>query len=391
MKICAIVCEYNPFHNGHKYLLERARELSGCDALVCVMSASFTQRGEICVLPKFLRAEHAIKGGADCVLQLPAAFSVAPAEIFAAGAVSIISKIPDVTHLAFGCENADGESIQKTAKILFDEGGTFKDALKRSLGGGESYKRAVARALEESGAQPGIASSPNNVLALEYAKALLKAGSDIKIVPVERTGAGYAEKELKENFSSASGIRANLCNPKIAGNVPGYVFAALKGADLKKAEEKLGAIERFAIDARGTDGLKKVFGCTEGLENKIYSLRGENAEEIIKSSTGKRYSSSRIRRILAANALSLYADDVKEYLAHGTYIKPLAVNESMADEIFAALAQSELPVIVKQSDLNSLSPTARKCFLSDGRADFVRSLCFGESEYDYTVKFVKRQ
>ena len=249
----------------------------------------------------------------------------------------------------------------------------------------------MARALEESGAQPGIAFSPNNVLALEYAKALLKACSDIKIVPVERTGAGYAEKELKENFSSASGIRANIGNPKIAGNVPGYVFAALKGADLKKAEETLDKIERFAIDARGTDGLKKVFGCTEGLENKIYSLRGETAEEIIKSSTGKRYSSSRIRRILAANALSLYADDVKKYLAHGTYIKPLALSESMADEIFAALAQSELPVIVKQSDLNSLSPTARKCFLSDGRADFVRSLCFGESEYDYTVKFVKRQ
>ena len=107
MKFCAIICEYNPFHNGHRYLLEHAKKLSGCDGILCLMSAAFTQRGEAAVMPKFVRAEHAVLGGADCVLQLPAAFSVAPAEIFAQGAVSILKSIPAVTHLAFGSENAD--------------------------------------------------------------------------------------------------------------------------------------------------------------------------------------------------------------------------------------------------------------------------------------------
>ena len=86
MKICAVICEYNPFHNGHKYLIEQAKRLSGCDAVLCIMSGNFTQRGEAAVLPKFVRAEHAVRGGADCVIQLPAAFSVAPAEVFAQGA-----------------------------------------------------------------------------------------------------------------------------------------------------------------------------------------------------------------------------------------------------------------------------------------------------------------
>ena len=118
MKICAIICEYNPFHNGHKYLIDRARELSGCDFILCLMSGSFTQRGEAAILPKFTRAEHAIEGGADCVLQLPALFSVAPAEIFARGAISILKAIPAVSCLAFGSENAAVNDIVRAADIL---------------------------------------------------------------------------------------------------------------------------------------------------------------------------------------------------------------------------------------------------------------------------------
>ena len=100
MKILAIICEFNPFHNGHRYLLEKAKKLSGADAVLCIMSGNFTQRGEICVLDKYTRAKHAILGGADCVIQLPAPFAVAPAEIFAKGAIKILSSIPEVAFLA---------------------------------------------------------------------------------------------------------------------------------------------------------------------------------------------------------------------------------------------------------------------------------------------------
>ncbi|MDE6075210.1 MAG: nucleotidyltransferase family protein [Clostridia bacterium] len=133
MEICAIICEFNPFHNGHAYLLRRARELSGCDAVLCVMSGSFTQRGEICRTDKFLRAKHAVLCGADAVVELPAPFAVAPAEIFARGAVGIISSIPQVKCVAFGCESGSAEDFLNAAKIANGESGLFKTTLEKHL------------------------------------------------------------------------------------------------------------------------------------------------------------------------------------------------------------------------------------------------------------------
>ncbi|MDE6790385.1 MAG: nucleotidyltransferase family protein, partial [Clostridia bacterium] len=139
MEICAIICEFNPFHNGHAYLLRRARELSGCDAVLCVMSGSFTQRGEICRTDKFLRAKHAVLCGADAVVELPAPFAVAPAEIFARGAVGVISSIPQVKCVAFGCESGEAEDFLYAAKIANSESALFKATLEKHLDSGESY------------------------------------------------------------------------------------------------------------------------------------------------------------------------------------------------------------------------------------------------------------
>ena len=147
--------------------------------------------------------------------------------------------------------------------------------------------------------------------------------------------------------------------------------------------------------------MTRIFGCTEGLENKLKSDAGLTTEEIIASATSKRYTSSRIRRILTANMLGLYSDDVKRYIAEGTYIKPLAVRADRKDEIFAELAGSDLPVIIKKMSLNSLAPTnrhrydaqetaAEKCYKTDLLADYTRSLIHAEKpEYEYTVKLVQ--
>ena len=115
MNFCAIICEFNPFHNGHKYILEQARRLSGCDGVLCIMSGSFTQRGEACVFDKYTRARHAVLSGADCVIQLPAPFAVAPAEIFASGAIKILSPIPQVKPLEFGCEDGEKKLFTNSA------------------------------------------------------------------------------------------------------------------------------------------------------------------------------------------------------------------------------------------------------------------------------------
>ena len=382
MKICTIICEFNPFHNGHKYLLNKARALSGCDAVLCIMSGNFTQRGEICVLDKFTRAKHAVLGGADCVIQLPAPFAVAPAEIFAAGAIKILSSIPEVTTLAFGSESGDGEKIMSSAQILCSESETFKSTLAQALDCGESYIKSYGKAFVACGGDISVLQNPNDILALEYAKAIIKLNSEIKILPVKRVGAGYNDGEIKQNYSSASAIRGNLTSPLIKDNIPDFVYEDLKNTVNARA---FGDIQKYALISGGKESLSKVTGCGEGLENKLYALSDLTAEEIIAEATSKRYSASRIRRILTCNALGLYEENCKEFLKSDLYIKPLAINKSVKDGIFNALNRSPYPVVIRQRDFENLSESAKSCFEKDLFESKVFGTASGKSIYDFTV------
>ena len=362
MKICAIICEFNPFHNGHKYLLEQAKKASGCDALLCIMSGSFTQRGEMCILDKFTRAKHAVLGGADCVIQLPATFAVAPAEIFAKGAIKILSSVPEVSHLAFGCESGQCEDFLNAAKLLLNESKKFKDVLSEKLEGGESYIKSYAAAFKSCGGNGELLSKPNNVLALEYTKALMRINSDISILPIKRIGGGYSDGELKEDFSSATAIRQNLADLKVKNNLPDFVYDDLQNAATGNYDSML----RYCLFKTGTDKLKRIYGCGEGLENRLKSLDGNPVQEIINAATSKRYSSSRIKRILCANALELYRDESERFLNSELYIKVLAIKKDKADRMLAALAKSDYPLITDGSSaLTKLTDTAKQCLEKD--------------------------
>lgn len=362
MKICTIICEFNPFHNGHKYFLEQAKKASGCDALLCIMSGSFTQRGEMCILDKFTRAKHAILGGADCVIQLPATFAVAPAEIFAKGAIKILSSVPEISYLAFGCESGLHEDFLNAAKLLLNESKKFKDVLSEKLSGGESYIKSYAAAFESCGGNGELLSNPNNILALEYTKALMRINSDISILPIKRIGGGYSDGELKEDFSSATAIRQNLADLKIKNNLPDFVYDDLQNAATGNYDSML----RHCLFKTGTDKLKRIYGCGEGLENRLKSLDGNPVQEIINAATSKRYSSSRIKRILCANALELYRDESERFLNSELYIKVLAIKKDSADRMLAALAKSDYPLITDGSSaLTKLTDTAKQCLEKD--------------------------
>lgn len=368
MKICAIICEFNPFHNGHKYLLDKAKNISGCDAVLCIMSGNFTQRGEMCVLDKYTRAKHAVLGGSDCVIQLPLPFAVAPAEIFAKGAIKILSAIPDVTALAFGCESGNAENFIKASELLIDESERFKNVLNKKLADGDSYIKSYAAAFEDCGGDKSLISNPNNVLGLEYVKAILRAKAAIKILPIKRIGSGYNDGELKENYSSASAIRQNLACDTIRNNLPDFVYENLKNfADSKEFESML----RHYLFKTTAKDLKRIYGCGEGLENKLKSLENQPLDKIICGATSKRYSSSRIRRILCANALEIYREDTERFLKADLYIKPIAVKKERADEILSALAKSVYPVITGAYNDN-LTGSAGECFKKD---------CFENSLY----------
>lgn len=331
MDICAIICELNPLHNGHAYLIECAKRLTGCDAVLLIMSGSFTQRGEMCILDKYVRARHAILSGADAVIELPAPFAVAPAEIFARGAVKMLSSIPDVKYLCFGCEDvADFDAV---AKYLSDENGTFRERLASLLESGEGYAFAYSKAAEK---YSDLLSSPNNILAVEYAKANLKEGSRLALFPVQRQGNGYNSEKLSGKFASARAIRSNLHCADTADYVPDVVLV-----DLRQADDRTERFKRFAADClflADKQKLKGIYGCSEGLENRLKNLSlGLSFDEIIEKCTNKRYSATRIRRIICANMLSSDRQCADEALTKRLPVKVLAVRKSLADAILPLL------------------------------------------------------
>ncbi len=380
MKILAIICEFNPFHSGHEYLIEQAKRMSGCDAVLCIMSGNFTQRGEMCINGKYIRAKHAILGGADCVIQLPAPFAVAPAEIFASGAVKILSAIPDIKYLAFGCENADLD-YYKNAEISLNESANFKTLLQNGLNEGDSYVKSYSRAFSSCGGDVRIVRQPNNVLGLEYVKSILKLNSKIKILPIQRIGGNFSDGTVYENYSSAFAIRNGLNNEKVKKCVPEFVLNDLpKQFETNEYENYL----RYVLFNSEKSELKRIYGCGEGLENKLKSLENMPFVDIIRHTTSKRYSSSRIRRILCANALELYRDDCEKYLSANLYIKPLAVKRLAADKILSALSKSKYPVVTG-IDTENLNTTAKECFEQDRKEFEMYNFLTHSDNKDYMV------
>ncbi len=380
MKILAIICEFNPFHSGHEYLIEQAKRMSGCDAVLCIMSGNFTQRGEMCINGKYIRAKHAILGRADCVIQLPAPFAVAPAEIFASGAVKILSAIPDIKYLAFGCENADLD-YYKNAEISLNESENFKTLLQNGLNEGDSYVKSYSRAFSSCGGDVRIVRQPNNVLGLEYVKSILKLNSKIKILPIQRIGGNFSDGTVYENYSSAFAIRNGLNNEKVKKCVPEFVLNDLpKQFETNEYENYL----RYVLFNSGKSELKRIYGCGEGLENKLKSLENMPFGDIIRHTTSKRYSSSRIRRILCANALELYRDDCEKYLSANLYIKPLAVKRLAADKILSALSKSKYPVVTG-IDTENLNTTAKECFEQDRKEFEMYNFLTHSDNKDYMV------
>ena len=171
MKICGIICEYNPFHNGHLYHLQAARKTSGADFVLCIMSGNFVQRGEAAVLNKYTRARHAVRAGADAVIELPAVFSTSPAELFAKGAIKLLTAIPNLSQLCFGCESGDSENFLEAAEALDNEPAEVSREIKALMKRGVGYAKARAE-VWRTRFPDGFLLSPNNILGIESARAV---------------------------------------------------------------------------------------------------------------------------------------------------------------------------------------------------------------------------
>lgn len=379
MKICAIICEYNPFHNGHSYQLNAARELSGADAVLCLMSGNFVQRGEAAILDKYTRARHAVAAGADIVLELPTPFATANAELFAKGAIHVLSSIPSVKTLCFGAESAQKTAFMLAAKYLNDEPKEVSEKIKEALASGTSYAKARAQAF--AGFIPfDMLSSPNNILGLEYTKAILASQADIEILPVQRVGGGYTDEALLDDYSSASAIRAAIASgEKIKNNLPDFVWRDLP----KTVKNDLDVLEKYALLARSANEIAQICDCTEGLEN-AFKRAAEKNVPLVKSLTSARYTSSRIRRIALQNLLRIDETLVRESLQAPLYLRVLAVKKERAG-LLSELGSSPLPILARAHDENVLTGVAKRCYEADIFAERVYSLVYGTSEKEKNI------
>ncbi len=333
VKTTGIIAEYNPFHNGHKYHIEKARELCGADAVVVVMSGNFTQRGEPAAIDKFARARAALSGGADLVVELPVVFACQSAQRFAAGGVALLEAI-GCDFLSFGAETDDVKSLQKAADFFNKNDTVFTQKLTDLLKEGVSYPRAVS---EASGVD--ILDTPNNTLAIEY----LKANRTMTPVAIKRHGS------LHDQIGSALDIRAKIYSGEaydhLVPNTTAEVLCTSPIADLKAFENLV--LYKLRTSAKGT--IASAPDVTEGLENRIYDavLKSSSLEELYNNIKTKRYTLARIRRILTNIVLGITKDDVN---LPPQYIRVLGMNEKGREILAKARKESSLPLITKTAD-----------------------------------------
>ncbi|MBD5636491.1 MAG: nucleotidyltransferase family protein [Clostridia bacterium] len=395
MKFCAVICEYNPFHNGHLYQLNKIREESGCDKILCVMSGNFTQRGEAALFSKYERAKHAVENGADVVLELPTAFAVAPAEIFAEGAISLISQIPAVTTLAFGCESGDKEQFLAAAKATLSESKEFKALMKENMKDGTSFVKArtdAALALN-SDIDEAMLKNPNNILGVEYCRALLSKSSAIEPMPIPRVGGGYSDTSILADFSSATALRGALLlekRPKKAfkRNLPKNVYDDI----MKWQPNSFETATLTALLSAPAAQVAECTDCSEGLENRLQAMTRSNPEyhAMLKKAVSKRYTLSRLKRILCENLLNLKLKSVKEFLSSPLYLNVLAAEKTDGENILSELSQSALPLLVRKSDALALKKSALASFETDALANDLYNVLTGNSYHEYETLFVER-
>ena len=305
MKIVGILCEYNPLHLGHAKQMSMIRSFSGEEtAIVCLMSGNFVQRGYPAVFDKTLRARAALEAGADLVLELPVQYALSSAEGFAAGAVSILGTF--CHEMSFGAEHPDQAALLATAQALLSP--EFPQHLRRHLDEGLSFPAARARALADMGTDSSLLTSPNDILAVEYCKAILAQDSAMSPAPIQREGS-YHDIQADPENPSATALRALIENGEsFLPFVPTDFFTDAAVHTLKNGEKAILARLRTMTDA---DFEALPYG-SEGLWRKLmHECRQKNTlEEILTAVKSKRYTRTRLDRMVMCAYLGLTKEDL---------------------------------------------------------------------------------
>ena len=344
--VVGIIAEYNPFHNGHAYHLEKSKELAKADYVIAVVSGNFVQRGNVSLINKWDKANMALAEGADLVIELPTVYSISSAENFAYGAVKILSSLNIVDYIAFGTETDNINILEKCADILYRQPQKFVNLLNHELSKGLSFPKARENALlmylNDIRTYSNVLSSPNNILAIEYLKALKRLKSHIRPIAIKRKGSGYNELEITNNFASATAIRKKIIDNKPAGIsklMPSNSYRVLYNSIQKGHFVKdITSFEKEILYVLRKMNLKEIANLpdvTEGLEHAIKNAASScnTIEEFMNIIKTKRYTNTRIQRILLYALLGITKDDMKNSMKVQPYIRVLGMNSKGKDLI----------------------------------------------------------
>jgi predicted nucleotidyltransferase len=376
MSVLGIVTEYNPFHNGHKYHIEKSKEITGCDTVVCVMSGNFIQRGEPALLNKFARAEIALQSGVDLVIELPLPYAMSSAEAFGFGAVKILDSIGVVDCISFGSEHGNVDSLISIADILVKEPDEYKAELKKQLSLGLSFPVCRQRAIEKY-LKHNLVSEPtvnlsslletsNNILGIEYLKALNKLKSAIKPYTIKRIVNQYNSPVITGDISSATAIRNSIFNvvqeqqlspntvqaiPDIANTIIEKEFKKGRGPiNINVFENILLAFLRCS----STEKLGEITGISEGLEYRIKKAADTsgNIDTLLSNICTKRYTKTRLQRILFSLLAGITKNDMDLFQQYGgpQYARILGFNNKGREILSKMKKNSVLPIITKPVD-----------------------------------------
>lgn len=390
-RISGVICEFNPLHNGHAALLRHMRAAAG-GPIVCVMSGNFVQRGEAAALDKWSRARLALQNGADLVLELPLPWALAGAERFAFGGVSLLNAL-GADMLFFGSECGETAPLMRIAEYLLSA--QLADGLRPHLAAGLPFAAARTRAIEKAfGAEcAALCTQPNNILGIEYCKAILQIGAKLEPRTLRRIAVGHDDEAASGRFASASLLRRMSAD---AGDIAPYVPEATAArirtlqdagqypADLQYLER---AILAFLSTASPED-LRRVPDVAEGIERRIRAAAGrvQTLEALYDAVKTKRYSHARIRRIALAAYLGL-TDDLP---AAPPYLRVLGMTAAGAELIRAA--SPSLPYVMRPADLKKLPADAQRIFELEARADDMYALCTAQRRpagLDYTERLIR--
>lgn len=391
MKIIGIIAEYDPFHNGHLYHLKQAKEQTGAQAAVVVMSGHFLQRGTPCMFPRDLRAAMAVDAGADLVLELPYINACGSSREFAGGAVGILNGLGCISHLCFGAESSDITMLSDAARALSDPEGKLTPALRAFLKQGLSYPEALTRAVEQSrGKKTGqLLRSPNNLLGIEYMKALTECGSNIRPVAIRRVGSAHGAEnpDASGAFASGTAIRSLYEAQGIAGLsglVPETTRSIAENHEdsiCKKAmmEDRIWKLVTYRIMTSEPKELAQLLGVDEGLEHRLKSaaLQADSLAALDGAVRSRRYTQARIRRMFLHILMNLKREAFLEL--KGTYYARVLGFSEKGRKILRMISEtSSIPVFSNLSRMDQKDPKAAACLEIDQRAgDLYRFLQTG--------------